>query len=538
MRPLTISVLAITVAASLTSFTATRADTAATCDSFVNSIGVNVKLNYFDTPYVDYAKTKAVLLKAGIRHIRTGITTNPLVIQRTNDLAAAGIMSTVIVFNDAKGDITPASVREQLTAILPSLEAIEGPNEPDAGFAFGGKQFPASVILFQNMLAAIAKEPQFAKIPLLAPSISYPPKSAQVPNIAADLGNIHSYHGGRNPGTTEKNLDLTHFYLENAAIETPGKPIICTETGNPNTAVDDPSLWMPRTPESVQAKYLLRTYLDYFRQGISRTFVHELVDEHPLPNLSEQNFGLLRNDWSPKPVYTSLCNTIAIMQDAGPTFKPASLDYTLQGDVANVRHLLLQKRDGTFYLVLWQEVSGYDTATKQPIGVPDAQVTLTIPSSFTAVTSYLPMQWATPCKEYANKGPIPLRILDEPVILEIASGGVDLIVESASVEHAAVSGQPVKFTATVKNTGNRPTPPERMVSVTFFDKTHDHKMLTYSSTWSKSIAPGATATMVTDGTWTPPAAGSYEIEAQVDDLNRVAETNESNNTTTFTVTVK
>lgn len=165
-------------------------------DSLVDSIGVNVKLTYYDTPYADYSRLKEELRESGIRHIRDGLNDDPKEVQRLNDLATSlGIKSTLTVYRlDAAH---PQSVLDELAVVKPSVEMIEGPNEPDAGFSWNGKTFPESVIQFQHLLYQTMKSSSLASMPVLAPSISYPPKSALVPNIECDFGNIHSYHGAQ-----------------------------------------------------------------------------------------------------------------------------------------------------------------------------------------------------------------------------------------------------------------------------------------------------------------------------------------------------
>ena len=54
-------------------------------------------------------------------------------------------------------------------------------------------------------------------------------------------------------------------------------------------------------------------------------------------------------------------------------------------------------------------------------------------------------------------------------------------------------------------------------------------MLTYSSTFTGSIAAGQSVDMVSDGTWTP-SSGKYDIQALVDDVHRVPETDRANDT--------
>ncbi|NJN38104.1 MAG: hypothetical protein HC790_04210 [Acaryochloridaceae cyanobacterium CSU_3_4] len=100
--------------------------------------------------------------------------------------------------------------------------------------------------------------------------------------------------------------------------------------------------------EQAAAKSLPRLFLEFFNRGIQRTFVYELIDEHPNPKLDdkEKNFGLLRYDGSRKPVFIALRNLITLLKDSktksSKPFSPQYLDYQLSGNTVNIHHTLLQ----------------------------------------------------------------------------------------------------------------------------------------------------------------------------------------------------
>jgi hypothetical protein len=52
------------------------------------------------------------------------------------------------------------------------------------------------------------------------------------------------------------------------------------------------------------------------------------------------------------------------------------LGFTLSGNLANVHHLLLEKRDGSFYLAIWVEQPSYDVNAKKELSVAAQQVTV------------------------------------------------------------------------------------------------------------------------------------------------------------------
>ena len=77
-------------------------------------------------------------------------------------------------------------------------------------------------------------------------------------------------------------------------------------------------------------------------------------------------------------------------EPAAPSFSPGSLDYTLAlngaGDLSTVHHTLLQKSDGAFYLMLWQEVGGFDRPSQTIINNPALSVTLSLTQAMNATT--------------------------------------------------------------------------------------------------------------------------------------------------------
>jgi len=152
------------------------------------------------------------------------------------------------------------------------------------------------------------------------------------------------------------------------------------------------------------------------------------------------------------------------------------------------------------------------------------------------------MAWSTPSgMPLADaSGAIDLSVGDQPLVVQLLPAGADLVVASAGVVGGdAHAGQPVKLKGVVTNRGSAPTPPGLILAVTFFDMAAGNpKMLTYGAQLEGSLAPGQSVDIVTDGTWTPNAPGKYSLDALVDDLKRIPETDRSNDHLAFTVDVK
>src|SRR5215831_1493177 len=98
-------------------------------------------------------------------------------------------------------------------------------------------------------------------------------------------------------------------------------------------------------------------------------------------------------------------------------------------------------------------------------------------------------------------------------------------------------GQPVLFSATIKNQGTAATPDGITTGIGYLV---DGATVTWSG-YTSSIPPGSSVTLTANGgpsgnMWTA-TAGTHTVQAFVDDVNRMAESNENNNTLSSTLTV-
>ena len=116
----------------------------------------------------------------------------------------------------------------------------------------------------------------------------------------------------------------------------------------------------------------------------------------------------------------------------------------------------------------------------------------------------------------------------------------DLVVTSLSWAPAApAAGSATRFTAVIKNQGSAATPAGVVHGVGFLV---DGSNVSFSDNDTSSLAPGASITLSANAsnagpaTW-PAARGKHTVKAWVDDRNRIAESNESNNTLSKTLNV-
>ena len=392
-------------------------------DDFVDSVGVNVHLGYADTPYGRHDIVEKKLRDLGIRYIRDGLSPGqPEVHRAWRALASHGIRVDLIA-GDPLRRFGTGPLEDQLAIVKRDLRgavaSLEGPNEYDIQ---GDPHWPATLRAYQrDLYQQVKSDPSLAGIPVLGPTVVHPESREQLGDISRwlDYGNLHPYPGGLPPDRDS----LVKQELAWAAQNAGSKPIQATETGYHNALKSGES--HKSATERAAGVYIPRLYLDDFRRGIARTFVYELVDERPDASRenSEASFGLLRNDFSEKPAFVAVKRLIALLGDPGPPFKPDQLAYSVQGAPSSLRQVLLEKRNGSFYLVLWNAVSVWDPAAVKPIDPKDAAVRLVFTEPVQSVEIYRPNRSGRPLDRQSNVRSLTVSVSADIAVVKITPGG-------------------------------------------------------------------------------------------------------------------
>src|SRR5450432_1336376 len=229
-----------------------------------------------------------------------------------------------------------------------------------------------------------------------------------------DAGTLHPYPSAQVPMAY---LASTEAAL--AALNGAHKGWWVTETGYYTAPNATQNVYQPGVTEAAQGKYVPRLYLDYFNAGISHTSVYELVDEHTSQSDAEANYGMLRNDGSPKPAYNALKNMLGLLADPGGQYSAGSLNFSLAGTTGTIRQALFQKRDGRFYLVLWNDVLVFNINSKSNITNAAVPVTVTFGSAHN-VSVYQPYTQAPAMSTASSTTSMVVQVPDHPLILEIS----------------------------------------------------------------------------------------------------------------------
>jgi hypothetical protein len=399
-------------------------------DQFVNSIGVMTHQSYFNSAYGNFQAVSDKLVALGVRHARdsavlsTDADYNRKVYDRFKGLANRGVRYTLIVDPRSLGlaDIDSAKINAIVAHSGGALEAVEGPNEFDLS---GRADWADRLRAYQRSLYQSVKASS-SPVPVLAPSLAYATNYDQLGDMSAycDFGNTHPYPGGRNPGTSgwgSGGYGSLSWNIANARKVCGTKPIIATETGYHNVPGPLGAYSNTGVPEDVSGKYIPRLFLHYYDMGLPRVYAYEMVDLMGDPSKSDwqKHWGLLRSDYSAKPAYVALKRLIGLLSDPGPSFVPGSLDYSLSGDLTNVRQMLFQKRDGRFYLVLWQEVLGYNVDTDTYISVAPRPVTLRLSTPIFKAAVYEPNRQKTPLRSYSMPTELLLQVSDRIAVVRL-----------------------------------------------------------------------------------------------------------------------
>ena len=96
-----------------------------------------------------------------------------------------------------------------------------------------------------------------------------------------------------------------------------------------------------------------------------------------------------------------------------------SLAFELAGATNNLYHTLLQKRDGTFWLALFQEAVSYDAKTHRDLQVASQPVTLKLPWASPEVRLFRPNSSTEAVERASGAREIKLEVPDEVLLVEI-----------------------------------------------------------------------------------------------------------------------
>jgi hypothetical protein len=396
------------------------AETARSAYDFVNSIGLNTHLNYFDRIYGNFPLVQRELRSLGVLHLRDGVHLqnsdyNATLYGRWIQLGKMSVrFDAVLDPRSNLGPLNPALLDQVNELSGETIESIEGPNEFDVSHQSDWTAIDQSYQA--QIFSAVHSMSSSHSIAVIGPSLAFASNGSRLGDLSTHLdeGNLHPYPAGKMPSIViPGQIALERIVCDN-------KPIVFTESGYHNAINvrnDQPGI-----SEAAAARYIPRLFLENFLHGIPRTYLYEFMDEAPEPRLTDpqMHWGLVRADGSEKPAFSALENLIQLVSDPAEPRTLQPLRWTLDSTSEQIHHILLQKSNGAFLLILWQEVPSYDIQRHADINNPDVAATLTLPHTARVIKVYEPAVQARPLHTWSAVGSVPIAIPDHPLVVEIS----------------------------------------------------------------------------------------------------------------------
>ncbi|HLX60937.1 MAG TPA: hypothetical protein VKX17_06605 [Planctomycetota bacterium] len=378
-------------------------------ETFFERIGINVQLGLPRSSYARYADVvKPRLHELGLRYLRDAVSADRSdQLAKLKDLAAAGYRFGLVM--------KPIEAVDLCKTLSDSVVFAEPPDEPDRG----GESWPDVARANQKALfQALKANPATKRVQVMAPGLRDPIAShVKLGNLVdfCEFGTIRVFPRGLpNAGSSGLTLGKQNQEVQRTSGN---KGVIISEAGYHNCleAVDPPGV-----PESVAAKYLPRMLLTQFSLSYF-TFLFELLDSEADPKMTsaEKHFGLLHADGSPKPAFIAMKKLVEFMHDPGPTFLPETLAYKVEVPPKDLSQLLLEKRDGTFYLCLWQEALSYDPKQRREIAVAPHDVTIVVGPALASASYFYPLREGDRPRPIADLQKIRVPVTDEIVVVAL-----------------------------------------------------------------------------------------------------------------------
>lgn len=427
---------------------------------FVQTIGANLKLANQASPFTQPVASMVALGGKFIREAApiSSAQYGAAYITAVNNLYTNnGVRASLIVdpregWTDCSiGGATDIVATLVAAGINPAGIMLEGPNELDLNTSVayrGHTGIEGAMVLMNDLMTNTrAAGAPWATMPLIAPSIAQPGLGSTKFNTAAgvlgyNLGavcthfNMHFYQGGDVPLHNFLSEWVTDMNLI-TGINSATTPIYITEGGYNTNGVTGEAL-QPGVSRLAHAKYLLRLYVDFYglftkdpsQLTVSGFSVYDLYPpDGPVdatipwtPTSGLGSWSIVDQSAVALPAYTAVQNLCTIVGDpTGGSYSPGVLKYGITPNSPTLVQLLLQRSDGTFFLILSQEgesVSSFDTTAQVDLTPPAITELVTFATIPRAITQYTPLTGASGIPLTPTKT-LSITIADHPLIFAI-----------------------------------------------------------------------------------------------------------------------
>lgn len=409
-------------------------------NDFLNSIGVCSSVNGRGE---NLTSTIACAQYLGLRWFRAG-SGNPSPVPDLLQLHTQTGVRFSFGGGNFDSDLDLPTLISQATQLAQAgaLLAFEGPNEPNTWTVThngqvggGGASYLPVARLQRDLYSAVKADPLLASYPVWACTDT----GAETDNVGlqfltiptgagtlmpdgtryADYANIHNYiyhpaWQGQLDNKTWRAASPLRGSLVNGLYGNFGKtwkqqflgysdeqllalPKVTTETGCKVGELN--------VTEEIHGLNILTMYLAQYKRGTSHTSLYILRDR--TDESGNQQFGFYRPDYTPRPAAHYLHNLTTILADTG-SIESGTVNYSIANQPSTLHDLLLQKSNGSYFLVLWNErLTGSNSITVQ------------LGAAYPNVRLYKPTEGTSVLQTFANVSSVNLTLDNKPVILQL-----------------------------------------------------------------------------------------------------------------------
>jgi hypothetical protein len=296
---------------------------------------------------------------------------------------------------------------------------IESWNEPGGFNGPAASGLVSRVQQWSRWLAQTVRDGYWDSVPLHGPSLAdtnTASKWSSLGDLAAmgyDTATIHDYPGNQ----YYYNDGIADIATANGKLMVSTGRRISTETGN-STGQTGSGYTVPTIAQ--QGILVPNTVLMQMRRGWDRTFIYELLSQGS-DSAFESQFGILNNDLSPRPAFTTLKNMNILLEDTGVAFSPGKLDIAIDGKSGNTKTLLFQKRDKTFWLFVWENAQ---VVNSNGSNAAVSNVALTIKFSASKDVAVYKPDLGTSMQQSTSASSITVTSTQKPLLLRIGTPSV------------------------------------------------------------------------------------------------------------------
>jgi hypothetical protein len=325
-------------------------------DAFLDSLGVNVHVNYNDGAYANLDKMAEDLRYIGFRHIRTHAGGGVVPIASYVRLGNSGLRFNLIARTNTAAD-TSVNFAAQLMKQAPgSVASVEGFNEINNWPVTyrGEKSENAAKAAQAELYSKVKANPELARVPVL-----YFTGGTAVSDLSgmADVANVHAYNNNANQPGPWLTLAMRQFSGEAAQL-----PRMNTEFGNfalPEGWPAGKPWWGSATAlgvdQDTQARITLNAIIEGTARGFARGFIYELLDEKPDPAMkySGMHYGLFTFTHQPKAAATALHNLTGFLREPASSGASGTVSATVEETSDSIGWIGIRRKDGGLVLAVW-----------------------------------------------------------------------------------------------------------------------------------------------------------------------------------------